>query len=324
MNNPILARGMGGIGDTLHTRAIVRKWIERGHTVYLQTSYPEWFWDMRGKGLYCLPLKSDLRHAKRNEQGADYDDVAAPAGALERQVWYTPRRIEHHGSFLKAMAEFADADGADDISLPIKADWRSLARVALESSGYQFDRPLLIVRPPTLRSEWINRNRNPLPSVMPELLEAIRARYFVIGVADLSPGNEWLDGDESAAMTFDATFLHGQLHVTTQAAIMAFPGSTVLAASGYPLVLGKATWAWTIGVFGGHDAEHWVADGCPIPARWCGVRPIDPCECMLRDPRHTCRAARKLVDMPAALAKVTAFADQACAAYASSFSMVGA
>lgn len=293
--------GMSGIGDAVHHRAIVRWYIEQGHRVWLETAYPEFFWDLRGDQLKLIPIESTrLRHARANMASAEFDHEPVPSTAKRRVLWYKGSAVRRLG-YVGAMADIGKAGiGEGGFTLPIHPSWKHTAEIELSRVGY-FDsgKPLLIYKPPSLRQEWLAPARNPDAMVMPALLEAIRDRFFVISIANVAEGVEWIDGPTPAV---DAEFNHGQLHPTTIAAMMV--NATVMTPPSFPLCIGRAVNAWTIGVFGGHELSDWYRPYTPMPERFISIDPVSPCGCWNR--QHSCD---KTTDIPAAVEKVVSFCE---------------
>lgn len=266
---PLAVRGMPGLGDAVHQRALIRAWLKSGYRpIWLQTSYPDIYWDFRACGdVRCVPLGSRLRSACKSEREAQYDAERLPEDTERRRVWIKPGVLQRVGSLIKAMAEEAGVTGTADIRLPIAPAWHAEASAVLDRLGTE--RPLLIYRPPVVRREWPNPARNPDPLAMHELLNAVRERFCVISVADLD--GERIDGPTPVA---DATFHAGELHYTTIAALMARRGTVVLSPPGFALCMGRAVGAWTCGVFGGFELASWWWHGTPAPDRFIVVEPM--------------------------------------------------
>lgn len=72
----------------------------------------------------------------------------------------------------------------------------------------KYEKPYVVVRPVTARSEWLAAARNPLSKYVTQTAEAARkADYIVVSVADLQIGREWADELPPA----DIEFNHGEL-----------------------------------------------------------------------------------------------------------------
>lgn len=296
----LAVKGMGGLGDAIHQRALVRAWLRDGYSqILMQTSHPELYWDFRESGqVRCTPLRPSLRTQRKNEQSACFDGNEPPASDV--RVWYTPECIKRHNSLLKAMADYVKVQGATDIGLPIHPNWQTRAIDLVDR--LKITKPLLIYRPPVLRREWLGPARNPDPLAMLELLNAVRESFYVISIADLVPNVEWIDGPDPVA---DASFHAGELHFTTLAALMARPGTVVMSPPGFALCMGRAVGAWTCGVFGSFELPGWWEFGTPKPERLITFAPARkiPDEELWKKELH----CDKSIDLPAAIVRFKEF-----------------
>jgi len=300
---PLVLNGMHGLGDNLHERAIVRE-LMRQNEVWLKTSWPQLFWDM--PELHLLPLKSPIGWMAKNEQRtvALYGRTLPPPGARTLTNGYLhrmPRGVQFHGSVLGTMANVCGAAAVGDFRLPIAPAWAVKADAVLMELGD--GRPLMIYRPPVAISE-ANRvsaqakiARNPDLAASHALLCAIRDRYFVISLADMTMVSEHLIGPPFKA---DAEFHHGELDVETIAALTA-KVDLVFASPGFMTVLAQAVSTPLICIFGGFEGkESFSAGGRYSP--WLPIEPVKPCSCWSPDCTHD-----KSIDIPAALARIETF-----------------
>lgn len=62
-------------------------------------------------------------------------------------------------------------------------------------SAVQPDKPVAVIRPATVRKEWANPARNPDPKYLAEAARELRKHFYVVSLADLEKGEEWLVGE---------------------------------------------------------------------------------------------------------------------------------
>ncbi|MCK9468482.1 MAG: hypothetical protein M0Q49_03600 [Porticoccaceae bacterium] len=296
MRPSLYVRGMLGLGDNLHQRALVRAWLET-HRVWLETPWPCVYHDMRGPDLRLLPPRTRLRTQLANvaREQLSYSPGRPPVGTIRQRIWYTHEGIRTAGSFLGAMAAESDLVVApEDIRMPIPSDWTDCARQWL--ARYRPDRPLLLYRPLVERTEWAGCHaRNPDPDAYVRLLNRIRDRFFVVSVADLVPGVEWAVTPDIGA---DVTCHRGELSFELLAAL-ATMASLVWCSPGFMLVLAQAVGAPLVGVFGGHESARLYHH------RWSNnhfIEPARPCECFSKE--HGCD---KRIDLPVAERRLEEF-----------------
>lgn len=158
--------GMLGLGDNFYQRAVVREMGE----LHLITSWPQLYSDM--PQVKCVRPETKLRTQAKN--------------AIRRGVvWHrapheTPRRIGYNGSIsmLESMA----------LSVGVNPD-----RIKFDGPPVAQNnrRPYIVVRPGTIRTEWLAAARNPDPAYLVQAIEILRERFDIISVADLDPPREY-------------------------------------------------------------------------------------------------------------------------------------
>src|ERR1017187_2176497 len=208
---PILLHGCHGLGDTINQRAIVKRFM-RDRDVYLRTSWPVLNWDLMDQGLKCVRLHSGLRVQAKNETLEADKFVVAPPGIEKIEVKYWekgPQHIKLPGTVLEEIFRLAGLklEPDDTFDLTVRDAWANQMDDLLEQRGWK-GQPILVYRPLTKRPEArMNIGRDPDPQVYRDVLAHIREQFFVVSVASLLPGREWLvDATAQAAGLADATF----------------------------------------------------------------------------------------------------------------------
>ncbi|OSK22868.1 hypothetical protein EAMG_03907, partial [Escherichia coli M056] len=137
-------------------------------------------------------------------------------------------------------------------------------------------RPLAVIRPVTLRREWLHQSRSPDPRYVAQAARILRRHFYVVSIADLEDGQEWLAGPAPEA---DLQLHHGELNVmqllalTEQAAVVVGGVGWIVPAAicyGTPLYVIQ-------GGCGAHNAPHIITDramdlrrvGWALPDRFC-------------------------------------------------------
>jgi hypothetical protein len=290
--------GMLGIGDNLHQRAPLRA-LMQSHDVTLEGFYPAIVHDLIGAGMKFRQLKCHI--APRIDAG----DSAAPPDRPDAKARHT-KLTYHAGSILKAgsilAAQFASCGLAmperADFSLPVPAAWRVRARKLIASWDLG-GRPLLVYRPIVLNKVWECPSRAPDPDAYARIFAAIRQRFFVVSVADLTQ-DEWIVGAEQGA---DVKLHKGETDFETLAGLFA-EAALVFCNPGFSPVLAQAVGTPSIIVYGGNESFRTTNSVGAHLAATLAIEPIRPCECHART--HACD---KRIDVPAAVDKVKAFAE---------------
>lgn len=189
----MIVRGMKGLGDNIYQRAFVKR---LQGPVYLETPWPELYEDL--PGVKFVKAETPLRTQAKNmalQQDARWENP--PRGSVVTVQYGTA------GIVTGMRRCFGVAPGSFDLPdfgpSPVSGRY-------------------IVVRPATVRAEWIAEARNPLTMYIAEAAEAARAAgYRVISVADLEAGKEWAVGKLPPA---DEIYHAGEFNVRQ---LMAFP-----------------------------------------------------------------------------------------------------
>lgn len=299
----LLVHGMNGLGDNLHQRAIVRRLLEE-HTVYLETPWPSVYHDLVGDKLMLVPTATSLRTQQKNiaRERGKYWGMRPPPALREMRVWYSGNDVRQYGSIYAAMTMNAGYRvDTTDFTLPIPTEWYQPVYDMIE--GWGTDKPILLYRPLVERTEWKGcAGRNPDLNAYVDLFAGIREKFFVVSVADLVPGKEWI---VSRSVGADVELHHGELSFESLAAL-ASCATLVYGSAGFAPLMAQAVGTANICIFGGHESSMTIKDGARF-APTLGIDPIIPCNCF--DHHH---AHKKSIDIPNATARIRAFVDANC------------
>jgi hypothetical protein len=259
----VVIQGMKGLGDNIYQRAFVRAMVAR-EAVYLTTPWPELYQDLPVHFVYAeTPLRTQAKNIAR--QSADRWSFA-PAGTPRIEVRYGHDSLAG-GNILQAMERCLPlGTAALTMDLPCMVPGLKLPT----------DKPIALIRPVTVRSEWQNEARNPLPEYIAAISESLAGKYYRIVVADIENGREWLVGD---LPPYDACYLHGELSVTD---LLGLVGRAALCVGGVgwlvPACIATRTPMFCVlGGMGGHNAPEKITDprletqhiGWATPERFC-------------------------------------------------------
>lgn len=300
---PLLVRGMHGLGDNIRQRAIIRQ-LMVSHDVWLESSWVSVYHDLIGEGLKVVHKPTRLRTQAKNaaRESDSFSRSRLPSGARAIAVNYPPEMVRQHGSVMAAMCSVTGTDiAAADFRLPIPMAWRAKAAAWIER--WNADRPILLYRPLVDRpSDWGGcAARNPDHAAYAELFRSIRDRFFVVSVADLVPGKEWIVGEPIDA---DAECHAGELEFETLAALTSV-AAMVFCSPGFAGVLAQAVGTPVAMTFGGYERSSFFFEGAKS-APVLGIDPVDPCDCFSH--HHACR---KSIDLEQAKARLELFASEA-------------
>lgn len=290
---PLYVSNMHGLGDSLYARAVIWQLMEN-HDVWLETPWPAVYHDMVPDGLKLVRKPTALRTQAKNalRQASEYSREPIPFTAERRRIWYTHDEIRKHGSFLGAMCVASGVE-LGRFDLPMREEWLTEAAYLVPTS-----KPVMLYRPLVQRTEWQGcAARNPDINAYHDLFESIRDRYFVVSVADLVPGREWIVSNPIQA---DVEFHRGELSFEIIAALAAM-SDLVYCSPGFALILGQAVDTPTVCVFGGHESARFYK---PYSMNQLLISPENACECFSKT--HQCD---KSINMSAAMQALRKFSD---------------
>lgn len=298
MSKPFLrVTGQFGLGDCLHQRAVVRE-LMKTHRVELHSYYTAMYHDLVGKG---LDLKLRSGHEPRIRDAGNDCRISGSVAAGKR-IGYTPELIRQYGSILAA--QFASIGlkmpERPDFSLPMPAEWRRVARKAIEGKN-PTGKPLMVYRPIILNSTWEAPARSPDPNAYDELYRSIRDRFFVVSICNLNQKGERIVGPKADV---DVEFHRGELEFEALAGLIA-EADLVFGNAGFVPVLSQAVGTPVICIYGANESFRTTNQPGAHLAPTLAIEPITPCEHHAR----TC-SCDKTIDMEKALPKVEAFADE--------------
>jgi hypothetical protein len=238
---PVLIRNLWGLGDNVYSRPFVRA-ASGQYDVHLETPWPELYADLDIKFvLGKRRLRTQLKNMARQHP----------------ERWVRP---------WPPMREVTVSYGRDLMTMSLvnalERRWWSTLRVAFDPALFDLPdmgpslvtsrRPIAVVRPVTVRTEWRNEARNPLPEYVNALAAELMATHTVVAVADLEPGQEWALADLPPAHHH---FVRGELTVRELLALVR-DADVVVGGVGWIVPAGMALGTKTFVVLGGHGGHN--------------------------------------------------------------------
>lgn len=269
--------GMHGLGDNIHQRAIIRKLVEQ-YDVWLETSWPSIYHDFPEVKFIrkSVKLRTQTKNAERERHLYVPHHVQNQTFSKHLYISYTPQLVRTLKSVLKAMFYTCHLDPRDaDYSLPIPETW---------VSPVKSEKPILIYRPLVDRKEWGGcQTRNPDKETYRKLFETIRKDFYVVSIADLQQGKEWMVSDPIDA---DLELHEGQLSFEQMAALFK-QARLVYNSPGFATVLSRSVGTPNITVFGGYESSNSFSVG---NSPFLPIDIIKPCECF----KHGCTCTKEI------------------------------
>ena len=299
--SPLLVKGMHGLGDNLHQRAIIRQLLPH-YDLWLESSWVAPYVDLVGQGLKIVRKPTPLRTQTKNaEREARQFAGPPPSSASHRTIWYRPDEVRARGGVLAAMcASVGVSYEMADFRLPVPEAWLKRADDLIAS--FNTTKPIMVYRPLVERKEWNGcSTRNPDHSGYAALFESIRDRFFVVSLADLVDKVEWTVG---APVKADASFHRGELDFEIMAGMFARAG-LAFCSPGFAVILAQAVGTPVICTFGRYERAYSFSGGARF-SPYLGIEPINPCDDFKHDDSFD-----KSIDLADATRRAAIFAREA-------------
>lgn len=306
-NPPLYIRGMHGIGDNLHQRAILRILRQR-FNVTLETSWASLYHDFIAGGSFRVvnrPIALRTQQKNADRERALFGEMpphhhvthsirlSYARATIDQTASRTITEALFHAAGMPAL--FPEAD----FRLPLKAEWEDEA-ARIMSAWPTKGRPVMIYRPLCMRPEWAGSGvRNANVEDYRAITAKLHEKFFIVSVADLEPQREWIVGPEYPA---DMAFHRGEFVIEILAAIFR-RSDLIVTSGGFAAMLGPAVETPTISILGGYEPPTWCGDGAKF-SPYLAIAPNPPCQCGSSGCQNHCS---KNLDRPAALAAVQAF-----------------
>lgn len=257
LNVPLFIDGMLGMGDSIYQHAFVKQ-LPAGS--YIKTAWPELYED-----LPVLPVRSftTLRTQRKNEFRSQAAFHQPPDMRQTKRIFYGPEHLRR-GSIFDAMRQQFGTE-------PTALDLPSFG-----PAEFTHEKPIAVIRPATVRSEWRSDSRNPDPDYLLKSSRILRKYFCVISVADLQDGEEWAVGELPEAdlrLHAGELGLKSLMRLVEHAAVVVTPVGWALPAS-----IAYRTPVYVVaGGRGGHNAPEIVTDpamgldlvGWAMPDKYC-------------------------------------------------------
>lgn len=305
MKPQLYIQGMHGLGDNLHQRAIIRQLMQT-YAITLETSWPSVYHD--------LDIKFASRRVALRTQQKNSEREAGKFSAMRHGPGMRSMRIAYGGAqvlgspsktILEVMCNVTGTSfNTADYRLPIPQAWKNEAAKIIGPLPLEgVTKPWMVYRPLVVRPEWRgSAQRNADAASYAELFSRIRDDFFVISVADLEDGKEWIIGPDAKP---DLTFHRGELHFEALAALFA-AADLVFTSSGFAAILAPAVGTPCISIGGGYEDPRCHESGAKF-APFLSIGPMAPCSCWTSACRKVCD---KKINMLTAIPEIEQFVFQ--------------
>lgn len=273
----VLIQGYWGLGDNFFQRPFIRAAAAR-RDVWLITAWPQLYYDI--PHVHFALSSTSLRTQTKNMQRLPATIwTEPPEDCVKGRMFYYPETVMTMGSITRCFESQVPLRGSPyDFSIRVKPSWIVAASDILRQLGVG-DHPLAIVRPNTIRTEWVAMSRSPKNEYLTRLTEEFKRRgFFTLGIADLVDGAEWLHGED---VPVDARLYRGELSVEVLMGMISLSNAT-LGGVGFLQPMSMAVGTPTFCLYGGFGYEntpkgqtdprmplHLYGYACPSPQCQC-------------------------------------------------------
>jgi hypothetical protein len=277
---PILIRGMWGLGDNIFSRPFVRAAAAQ-YDIHLETPWPELYADL---DIRFVRGGRKLRTQQKNMAQQPPERWMRPSLGPMREI-----KVGYFDLASRTIIRSLECRWA---ALKITFDPALFDLPEMGPSPVRSERPIAVIRPVTVRSEWRNEARNPRPEYVAAIAAELMATHTVVAVADIAAGEEWAIGDLPPAHRY---FVFGELAVRELLALVR-DADIVIGGVGWIVPAGLALRVNTfvvLGGHGGHNAPAKITDprldlsriGFAIPENFCRcTNMLHNCDRMITDP----------------------------------------
>jgi hypothetical protein len=272
MRRPLLVQGMWGLGDNVFSRPFIRAACEN-YDVFLQTPWPELYEDLP---IRFVRQDRRLRTQQKNiEKQPPGRWVEPPKGRRWLKVSYGQelRRI----TIIEAIAQKFAAHG-------VSSDLRPFDLPAFPAP-FTCEKPIAVIRPATIRTEWQAGARNPAPEYLEQISQALADSHEVVVVADLADGHEMLIGRMPFGHRY---YVRGELGIRDLLGL-ARAADVMIGGVGWivPISIAYQRKAFIVlGGLGGHNHPNKITDPRMDLSRIGFAWPRNFCLCT--NPSHSC------------------------------------
>lgn len=303
---PLYIRGMHGIGDNLHQRAVMRV-LKRHCNVTLESSWYSLYHDLIDENFRVVGRSVNLHTQLKNAAREQHLFAPAPPHhhvTRSTRLSYTTSTINQTASKTITEALFKVAGVGHlfpeaDFRLPMTDEWLDKAEDIMRSWPTN-GRPIMIYRPLCIRPEWLGSAvRNANTADYRTITDHLRRKFFTVSVASLAAGKEWI---AEPVQPTDMAYHDGEFDIEILAAIM-HRADLVITSGGMAAMLGPAVETPTISILGGYEPATWCADSGKF-SPFLAIDPIRPCQCGSSGCQQRCL---KKIDIPSALRRIDDF-----------------
>lgn len=255
-----------GLGDCLYLRPILR--FLPHSNLYLETCWPQAFIDM--PNIKFIKPKDHKFLRTQSDNVEDSVNFYTNDGYVKPDV--TLSYNLDHGTILdhycKQVLGYQPKWVHTGMILP--KHWPLKAQTYLPSMG---SKKLCLIRPNTLRNEWLCPARNPKTEYIQRFIDLHKKDFFIVSIANLMEGQEVYDGKLTSI----------DMEITSNLPIEALMGmfqiaDVIITSPSFWVPLGLALGSNMLVIYGGHESHYRINDKRLGECAYIQPFPFDRCE----------------------------------------------
>lgn len=239
----MIIKTMSGLGDCIYMRPMIRKLP--AHGLSLITPWPQVFQDL-GPIKFVYPKYERLRTQSDNIAKFPID-FWHPYQEPDLQ----PKYIIPEEGIVQAFCKCFLGHQPKWLN----NDWEPQTQWLGPNPFPRAEKPICLIRPTTLRSEWMTTSRGPNPDYLQRFVDQYKSKYYIVSIASIKEGQEWYEKklvgcDEyiEDSPTFEKTY-----H-------MFFTADLIVCSVSFWVPMALAMNKKTICIYGGHVPPSKIAD----------------------------------------------------------------
>ena len=172
----LLVKTQLGLGDNIYQRPFIKA-LAKTHDLYLQTPWPQLYSDLPVKFIrQDTILRTQSKNLQRQDLQSKFVNIVEHIPTIEPR--YVGEDLKRGINMVEGLAKAYKVE-------PETFDLPKFKTIKLNTK-----KPICVIRPATIRNEWIAASRNPDPEYLLKASRILKEHYYIISVADLDNRNE--------------------------------------------------------------------------------------------------------------------------------------
>lgn len=260
----MIIKTMSGLGDCIYLRPVLRELLHFMPSTRIQliTSWPQVFTDLVTK--FIKPKEMYLRTQNDN------------INLFDKSFWQPWQEPQH---ILNYLGENCSITGSFCRQL-LGCQPTVLDNSWLSTQVYNTTKPLCLIRPTTLRTEWFITTRGPKPEYLQRFVDQYRDKYYIVSIANIKKDQEYYEKKLEGC----AEYIENTTFAETFALFSS--ASLIVCSVSFWVPMALALNKPAICIYGGHESPSKIVDSRIRRDNYKELVPPQFCNCHKRV--HNC------------------------------------